>query len=470
MLWKKLKHFMPETGSTDSELTSQRQALVAIVGEPNVGKSTLLNKITSQRQALVTNVAGTTRDRFYAPTSWNGVDFTLIDTAGIILEQRDELEKNVQKQVRIALAEADLILYVLDGKLPPESINRAVLNTIRKQRKRLILVVNKIDSPHKLAAAAGEFAFTGIKEIFPVSATSGVGIGDLLDGITGHLEKAGFSTLERDPESISVSILGKPNVGKSSLFNKILGEERMVVSNMPGTTRNAVDTDIIYAGQKIKLVDTAGLKRKEKKAELPDIYAAFQTIRALYKSDIAVMVIDGKEGISQQDQKIVGDIVDAGKGLIVAVNKTDLLSKEERARLEDNLEHYFPFLWWAPVVPISAKNGTGVKDLLKYILQIKANRNKTVDDETLTKFFFKKLKERQPHRIRDERLPKVYSLQQVHADPPVFEMLVNKPSAIQTMFKKFIQNAIVRELGFWGTPIVLRLRPKVGNPNAKSLN
>lgn len=453
-----------------SDHADQRPALVAIVGEPNVGKSTLLNKITSERQALVTNVAGTTRDRFYAPTSWNGVDFTLIDTAGIILEQRDELEKNVQKQVRIALEEADLILYVIDGKRPPENVNRTILADLRKKPKPVILAVNKIDSPNKLAAAAGEFAFTGIKDLFPVSATSGIGIGDMLDRIAEKLAGLGFGSIEREEGAIAVSILGKPNVGKSSLFNKIVGEERVVVSDVPGTTRNTVDTDIVYKDQKIKLVDTAGLKRKEKRAELPDIYAAFQTIRALYRSDIAIMVIDGKAGISQQDQKVVGDIVDAGKGLVVAVNKIDLLSKEERRALENNLEHFFPFLWWAPIVPISAKTGSGISDILKYILQIEATRRKSVDDETLRKFFKNKLKERQPTRLKDERVPKVYGLLQVHADPPIFEMIVNKPSAIQTQFRKFIQNAIVRELGFWGTPIVLRLRPKVGNPNAKSMN
>jgi len=448
----------------------QRQALVAIVGEPNVGKSTLLNRITARRQALVSDVAGTTRDRFYADTSWNGVDFTLIDTAGIMLEQHDELEKNVQKQVQIALAEADLILYVIDGKLPPENINRTILTSLRKKKKPVVLAINKIDSPKKIEQTIGEFKFTGIKQIFAISSISGSGIGDLLDCVAEILSKQGFAGIEKDPAVISVSILGKPNVGKSSLFNKIVGSERVVVSNLPGTTRNIVDTDIVFDDKKIKLVDTAGLKRKEKRAPLPDIYAALQTIRSLYKSDVAIMVIDASAGISQQDQRVAGDIVNAGRGLVVAVNKIDLLSKSEHAKLQKNLEHFFPFLWWAPVVPISAKTGEGIEDVLKYILEIKANRNKIADDRAVSQLFFKKLKIRQPTRLKDERVPKVFSLRQVSTDPPIFEMIVNKPSAIQEQFRKFIQNAIVRELGFWGTPIVLRLRQKVGNPNQKALN
>ena len=460
------------SGAPVGEGSQQHEALVAIVGEPNVGKSTLLNKITAQRQALTSNIPGTTRDRFYATTTWNGVDFTLIDTAGIILGGRNEneLEKNVQKQVKIALEECDLILYVVDGKQPPQSINRQIMLDIRKKSKPLILAINKIDSPKKIELAAGEHKFTGIKEIYALSAVSGVGLGDMLDAVTKVLAAEGFGKIVKDPESIAVSILGKPNVGKSSLFNQILGEERMVVSNVPGTTRNAVDTDIVYDNQKIKLVDTAGLKRKEKRAPLPDIYAAFQTIRAMHKSEVCIIVIDGKEGITQQDQKIVGDVVDAGKGVVVAINKIDLLSEAEREKLDKNLENYFPFLWWAPVVPISAKSGEGVKDILKYILQIKANRLRKIDDETLNRFFYGKLKERQPQRLKDERIPKVFTLRQVDVDPPVFELTVNKASAIQTQFKRYIQNAIVKKFDFWGTPVMLRLVPKVGNPNEKSMN
>lgn len=447
-----------------------KEPLVAIVGEPNVGKSTLLNKLVSQRLALTTAVAGTTRDRFYASASWNGVDFTLVDTAGIILEERDELEKNVQKQVRIALDQADVIVYVLDGKKSPESINRNILNDLRKIGKDLVVAINKIDSPKKMNTTAGEYQFTGVKKIFPVSAVSGMGTGDLLDGITEMLAAKGYGQLEKDPSTISVSIVGKPNVGKSSMFNKILGEERVVVSSIAGTTRNVTDTDVVYKDAKIKFLDTAGLKKKEKRAPLPDIYAAFQTLRAMNRSDICILVIDATEGITQQDQRIAGEIVDAGKGLIMVANKTDLLTQEQNKKLQKDLPDYFEFLWWAPAVSISAKTGQGVTEVLDYILKIVANRNKMIDDETVAKFFNEKLKQRQPQRIRDERIPKVWSLKQRSINPPIFNMVVNEPAAISMQFRKFIQNAIIKELDFWGTPVLLKLEAKSGNPNIGNEN
>ena len=443
--------------------------MVAIVGEPNVGKSTLLNKIVEQRIALTSNVAGTTRDRFYAPTFWNGVDFTLIDTAGIIFEQRDELEKNVQKQVDIAIQEADLILYVIDGKRSVESLDRNILLKLRKTKKDVILVINKIDSPKKIAETAEAYKFTGFKKIVALSSVAGIGVGDLLDFVSENLAARGFTKIEKDPTEISVSLVGKPNVGKSSIFNKILGEERVVVSPVPGTTRNVIDTEVKYKDKKIRFLDTAGLKKKDKRQALPDIYATFQTIRALHKSDVCILVIDSSVGITQQDQRIAGEIVDAGKGLIIVANKTDLLSESEQKTLIGNLPDFFEFLWWAPAVPVSAVNGDGIEQMLDYILQIEETRNKTIDDETLAKFFRQKQKQRMPQRIRDERVPKVYTLQQVSTNPPVFLMMVNEPSAISMQFRKFVQNSIIKELGFWGTPVLLKLEAKRGNPKFNEL-
>jgi GTP-binding protein len=456
---------MKTAAKKTSVITAPGQALVAIVGEPNVGKSTILNRLVSERAALVSGVAGTTRDRFYADTVWNGVGFTLIDTAGIVLEERDELEKNVQKQVKIALSQADLLLYVVDGKAPPSSVNKKILQDIRRQKKPVLLLVNKVDSPKQLAAVPGSYAHTGIKTICPMSAVSGLGIGDMLDEVARELEALGFGTAdEHDDGELSVAIVGKPNVGKSSLFNAILGEERVVVSPVPGTTRNVIDTVVEYSGKKIKFLDTAGLKRHEKRAPLPDVYAAFQTIRAMHRADICLFVIDAREGITQQDQKIAGEIIEAGKGLAIAVNKIDLLSEKERELLERTLAKFFPFLWWAPVVPISAKSGDGVNDLLDYILKIDENRQREIDPEVVRAFFKAKLKLRQPQRIRDERVPKVFSLAQIRTAPPVFQMVVNRPSAISMQFRKFIQNALTKEMNFWGTPVILRLEEKAGNP------
>lgn len=445
-----------------------REAFVAIVGEPNVGKSTLMNRIISQRVALATKYPGTTRDRFYAPTIWNGIDFTLIDTAGIILERRDELEQNVQKQAEIALDQADALIYVVDSKQPVERVDREVLRMIRRHKKPIVLAVNKCDSPQRILSAAADFAFTGIKSIIACSAISGAGTGDLLDAVTSELAKLGFGTYERDLGTISVSIVGKPNVGKSSFFNAIVGEERVVVSSVPGTTRNPIDTLITYKNENIKLVDTAGLKRKEKRAEVPDIFAAVQTLRTIRRSEVCILMIDGSEHITQQDQRVAGDIVEANKGLIVAINKTDLLDEKQNEALRRDLEHFFPFLWWAPVVPISAKENTGTDAVLDYVLEIEINRKKEYDDERLGEFLQRKMKENPPKRVRDERVPKVYSLRQEGTNPPVFRMSVNEPSAISMQFRKFLENSIIRELGFWGSPIQLRLERKRGNPNVQS--
>ena len=461
---------IPKNKPKAAEDKPKQDAFVAIVGEPNVGKSTLLNKIVAERAALATSVPGTTRDRFYAPTSWNGVDFMLVDTAGIILERRDELEKNVQKQAEIALEEADVIIYVVDGKQPAERIDREVMRMIRRRKKPIILAVNKCDSPARVRAANGDFAFTGIKQIVGCSAITGVGTGDLLDEVSTELSKLGFGSQEREQGTVSVSIIGKPNVGKSSLFNKITGEERVVVSNVPGTTRNPIDTLISYKSEKIKLIDTAGLKRKEKLAPLPDIYAAFQTLRTIRRSEICILVIDASEGITQQDQRIANDIVDARKGLILAVNKIDLLSEKQKKKLETDLPHYFPFLWWAPAVPVSATEGSGVEAILNYILEIEKNRRKEFDDQTIADFLTSKIKDNPPKRVRDERVPKIYSLRQEGSNPPSFLMSVNEPSAISMQFRKFLENALIRELGFWGVPIQMRLELKRGNPNEHAMN
>lgn len=441
-----------------------REAIVAIVGEPNAGKSTLLNKILEDRIALTSNVAGTTRDRFYAPTFWNGVDFTLVDTAGIVLDQRDELEINIQKQVDVALQEADLIVYVVDGKKGPQNLERNVLLKLRKKKKDIILVINKVDSPRRIKEIVEEYRFTGFKQIVSLSSVAGIGVGDLLDMITNSLQDKGFTKIEKDPTEISVSLIGKQNVGKSSIFNKILGVERVVVSNVPGTTRNVIDTDIVYKDKKIKFLDTAGLKKKDKNQPQPDIYATFQTIRAMHKSDICILVIDASIGITQQDQRIAGEIVAASKGLIIVANKTDLLTEKDQLKLLGNLPDFFEFLWWAPAVPVSAKNGKGISDMLDFILKIEEARHKTIDPEELDQFFRAKLKQREPHRLRDERVPKVYSLEQIATNPPVFKMMVNEPSAISMQFRKFIQNAIIKELEYWGTPVMLKLEAKRGNP------
>jgi GTPase len=433
--------------------------IIAIVGEPNVGKSTLLNKIAGKPLAVTSEIAGTTRDRQYIDTSWNGVAFTLVDTAGITFSN-DELEQQLNAQIDVAVAQADIIMLVVDGKQPVRSLDQKALLKFRKLKKPTILAINKVDSPKTFSSKAAEFQKLGIKTIFPISAINGRGLGDLLDAITTYLEEHG---LTHEPVAtttgIAVSIIGKPNVGKSSLFNKIIKEERVVVSPIPGTTRTAIDTHITLKGDVYTFIDTAGLKKKDFRQAQPDIYAGFQTFKAIRRSDIALLVIDATQEITKQDQHIAQDIMEMDKGLIIVANKADLYDGDED-KLRNYVTHHFPFLWMSPMYLVSAKTGQGLVDLLNSIKPIFEARHKTVSQDDLDRVVAKRLKQNPPKLLRDQRKPKVFGLKQIDTNPPMFELIVNYPAAISQQFRDTVKNAIIKELDFWGTPITLKLKGK----------
>lgn len=455
--------------------------IVALVGLPNAGKSTLFNRITGQRLAVTSDVAGTTRDRQYATIAWNMHTFQLADTAGLaFFTDANELEASVKRQIAIATAEADMLVLVVDGKAGVEALDRDVLLTFRKIKKPVVVAVNKLDSPNNLEALSAPFYTLGIKAVFPISSVTGRGIGDLLDHIVHALPpEHAEPTAELAPSSdhIAVAIVGKPNVGKSSIFNYLVQDERVVVSDIPGTTRTAIDSTVVVADVPYTIIDTAGLKKKVHRQEQPDVYSGFQTYKSIRRSDVCLFVIDAGEPVTSQDQAIAAEIVDQEKGCIVLVNKIDAYKEEQAARvahyrtngdpepetsaLHAYISHHFPFLWMCPVYFVSAKTGEGITEAFQQVQGIYERRHKTVSEADLAALLAKWKKISPPRRLLDQKEPKVYALTQVDTNPPRFELLVNHTPAISENFRKTIENAIIKDLDFWGTPITVRLVKKI---------
>ncbi len=437
---------------------SSQLPILAIVGEPNVGKSTLMNKIAGKRLAVTSNVAGTTRDRHYVDTEWNGVDFTMVDTAGVTFNNKQELEAELEEQIDIAVQEANMLLLVVDAKAGVDVIDRKALLKFRKLKKPIAVAVNKLDSPNNLEALTAPFLKLGIKHVFPVSSATGRGIGDLLDQVAIEL-KASAVRKEVVPVGISVSIVGKPNVGKSSILNKILGENRVIVSPIAGTTRTSIDTHTVIDGQDYTIIDTAGLKRKEHRQKQPDVFSGFQTYKSIRRSDVVLFVIDASQTVTKQDQVIAGEIFDQTKGCIIVANKMDLFDGDED-KLKDYISHHFPFLWFCPVFFVSAETGDGLDEAIARIKPIYDNRLKQVPQEEIDSLWEKTMKNNPPKRMLDQKVPKVYGLEQIDTDPPAFLLTVNHPAAISTQYKRFLLKEIIKNLDFWGTPIKLHLKKK----------
>ncbi len=431
---------------------------MAIVGEPNVGKSTLLNKIAGKRLAVTSTVAGTTRDRQYVDTEWNGVSFTLVDTAGITFNNKQELEAELTTQIDHALTEADLILFVADSKLEAASIDHKAVKKFRNTDKAVVLAVNKLDSPTKMREFSSEFNRLGIKAIFPISATTGRGLGDLLDHIAKELKKLAPKPEPKIP-GIAVSIVGKPNVGKSSMINKIVDSDRVIVSSLAGTTRTSIDVTTTIDGQIYTFIDTAGLKRKSYRQSQPDVYSVFQTFKSIRKSDVVIFMIDAVETITKQDQVIAGEILELAKGVIIVANKMDKYDGDER-QLQDYVSHHFPFLWFAPVYFASALKNENLSEIIAAIKPIHEARNKTIEQEELDRLLKYTMDKNPPRRMLDQKVPKVYGLEQIGTNAPMFELVVNHPAAISKQYKRYLEKEIIKKLNFWGTPIKLHLRKK----------
>ncbi|MBX4191402.1 MAG: ribosome biogenesis GTPase Der [Candidatus Doudnabacteria bacterium] len=434
-----------------------RIPLVAIVGLPNSGKSTLFNKILERRTALTYPTAGTTRDRAYGLTNWNSMPFYIIDTAGIVNRPDSELEKNVQKQTQIAADEADIILLVVDGKTPPTTEDLRIASQLNKTGKKVILAANKIDSRNvRTDIAAQSYEKLGLGNPYAISAANGIGTGDLLDAIVLKL-KEDFGNLEHEEhEGVKIAFIGKPNVGKSSLINALLKQERLLVHDKAGTTRSVVEIPFEDNGNKFVLLDTAGIKKKWQQDSDVEAAAAFQSIRTITQTDVIFFVLDGEAEITVQDQAIAADILDAGKPVVLLLNKIDKLSKEQQDQFLEILPNYLPQMWYIPVLFTSAKTAQGMDLLLKFALDVLSTSDKQIDQEMLTEFLQKTLEENKPGKMDDEREPKFYGFKQIGIRPPAFRMVVNFPSAIADSWKKWFEKQFRLKFGFEGTPVFIR--------------
>ncbi len=436
--------------------------LVAIIGLPNSGKSTLFNKVLERRAALTYPEAGTTRDRAYGLTSWNALSFMLIDTAGIVNRPDSELEKNVQKQTLIARDEADLILLVVDGKTPPSSKDLQIASQLNKTGKPVILVANKIDARNtKSETAVSLYQNLGLGSPFPTSAVNGTGVGDLLDEVVTKLKEQFEHVTSDEATGIKVAFVGKPNVGKSSLINSLIKQERLLVHDKAGTTRSVVEIPFKHGEQDFILLDTAGIKKKWQQDSDVEAAAAFQSIRTITQTDVVFFVLDASTAITVQDQTIATDILDAGKAVVLVLNKIDKLTKEDKDRYLDVLPNYLPQMWFVPVIFTSTQTSTGIDLLLKFAVDVLNTSKKQIEQTELDAFLQKIMEENMPGKMEDQREPKIYGFKQIGILPPTFKLTVNFPAAIATSWKRWYEKQFRLKFGYEGTPIIIRYFRKV---------
>jgi GTP-binding protein len=440
--------------------------VVAIVGRPNVGKSALFNRILGERRSIVDPQPGLTRDRLYGEAEWRGRRFILIDTAGLVLARaRDEvpsereLRRRMEEQTRLAIAEADAILFMVDVHDGLTPVDRDIANLLRRARTPVVLVANKVDNRGR-ETAAHEFWELGIGEPRPISALHGTGSGDLLDAILAHLPES--LPPEEEAFDARVAILGRPNVGKSSLLNGLLGDERSLVTATPGTTRDPVDTRVSYQDRRVLLIDTAGIRRPGLTSGVEQ-YSLLRGLRAMERADVALTLIDARDGITAQDQHIAGYVVEAGRGLVLVVNKWDLLSPEEKEeRLwRRRLREAFTFAPWAPVSYISAKTGQRITQPLEMALKIVEARAKRVPTPELNRWLRDETGAHEPPTRKGRRLRILY-VTQAESPVPTFVFFVNDPHLVHFSYRRALETRLRRSFGFEGTPIRLVFRKREG--------
>jgi GTP-binding protein len=439
-------------------LSSVVKPLLALVGRPNVGKSTLFNRLVGERTAIVEDSPGTTRDRLYGEFEWRGQTVAVVDTGGMLPGANEDVSESVFEQARLAVDEADVIAFMVDGRTGVTPVDEEIADFLRRTDKPIVLTVNKTDNVRQEGNAL-EFHALGLGDPCPVSAVRGLNIGDWLDRLFELLPPT--EEQEEDEEAVRVAIVGRPNVGKSSLVNTLLGEPRTVVSEQPGTTRDAVDTVMEYKGTRVVLVDTAGIRRRGKIAPGVERYSVIRAMRAIDRADLAVLLVDATEPIAAQDTHIAGFVQDEAKGLVVAVNKWDLVAKESgtMAEYERRLREQFKFMPYVPIVFISAKTGQRAAQVLDLALSIKREREKRVATAVLNEAMRKALAEHQAPSSGGKLL-KLFYITQVGVDPPTFVAKVNDPTIVHFSFQRFVENRIREQFGFFGTPIRLYFRPR----------
>ena len=433
--------------------------VVAIVGRPNVGKSTLFNVIAGDTISIVKDTPGVTRDRIYADCTWLNMNFTLIDTGGIEPDSSDIILSQMREQAEIAIATADVIVFIVDVRQGLVDADSKVADMLRKSHKPVILAVNKVDSLAKFGNDVYEFYNLGIGDPIPVSGASRLGIGDLLDEVVKHFDASQMEEEEDDRPRIAV--VGKPNVGKSSLINKLLGENRVIVSNIAGTTRDAVDTEIIHNGVPYVFIDTAGLRRKNKIKEEIERYSIIRAVTAVERADVCIIVIDATEGVTEQDAKIAGIAHERGKGIIIAVNKWDAIEKDDKTiyRHTEKIRQILSFMPYAEVLFISAKSGQRLNKLFDMIDLVIENNSMRVATGVLNEIVAEAVAMQQPPSDKGKRL-KIYYTTQVAVKPPTFVIFVNDKELMHFSYTRYLENRIRDTFGFRGTALKFIIRER----------
>lgn len=432
------------------------QKVVAVVGRPNVGKSTLFNRILGSQRAIVHDISGVTRDRHYAEAEWAGRNFTIIDTGGFIPKSADVMEQAVREQAKMAIEEADAVIFVVDAGTGPTPLDYDIADSIRKTEKKVLLTTNKVDG-QKAEPAIAEFYSLGLGSPIPISALTGRNIGDFLDLLVKDFQTDGI--IEKVEARTNLAIVGRPNVGKSSLVNALLGRERVIVTESPGTTRDSIDSPLHHNGDEFLLIDTAGLRKRSAMRESIEFFSTIRTLRSISRCDVAVVLIDATLGIEKQDLRIISEVAERKKGIVVAVNKWDLITQEsstadpylrsvrKRLRIYD----------YAPVLFISARTRKNVNQVLEVSKRGPDQRQKRIDTHTLNDILLKEIEASPPSSGTGKEI-KIRYITQVKSSPPVFTFFTNQPSLIKTDYIRFLEKRIRKHFGFSGVPIVISFR------------
>ena len=433
--------------------------IVAIVGRPNVGKSTLFNALAGENISIVKDTPGVTRDRIYADVTWLNYQFTLIDTGGIEPDSRDIILSQMREQAMIAMDTADVILFMTDVRQGLVDADSKVADMLRRSKKPVILTVNKVDRFDQQSMDVYEFYNLGIGDPYPISATGKQGLGDLLDEIISHFHPDQMKEVEDDRPK--VAIVGKPNVGKSSIINRLLGKNRVIVSDIAGTTRDAIDTPIVRNGTEYVLIDTAGLRRKSKVKESLERYSIIRTVTAVERADVVVVVIDAVEGVTEQDAKIAGIAHDRGKGIIIAVNKWDAIEKTDKSTKEytEKIRQILSFVPYAEIMFVSAVSGQRLEKLFEMIDMVRENQNLRIATGVINEILMEAVALQQPPSDKGRRL-KIFYMTQVAVKPPTFVVFVNNKSLMHFSYLRYLENRIRESFGFRGTALKFIVRER----------
>jgi GTP-binding protein len=434
--------------------------ILAIIGRPNVGKSTLYNRIIRKRDAIVDDQPGVTRDRKYADADWNGVDFTLIDTGGYLPDSENLIHKAVLTQVHQAIAEADVIAFIVDVTTGIASIDQEIARILKKSNKQVLLAVNKVDNETR-EFELGEFYKLGLGEPLPISAISGRSTGDFLDEVVKRFPDSKLKSSEQEEPEIKIAVVGKPNVGKSSFVNAVLGQDKLIVTDIPGTTRDAIDTPFTYYGHRFLLIDTAGLRKRSRVKEPVEYFSTVRSLASIQRCDVAVIIVDAQDGITDQDKTVIKEAIQFKKGMVLAINKWDLIEKNSQTAIdfERQIKESIPYLNYLPIIFISALTHQRVFKVVEIASSIFQERIKKIKTSELNDYFEPIIQTTTPAAVGGKEI-KIKYVTQVKANPPVFAFFCNHPKLIKDNYRVFLENKLRERFGFFGIPLTLVFRRK----------